>query len=75
MSFDPMDLIIFGAGFALLLKKFADMDRYQTLRVIVLTAILGSIVTYIVLTTFTPRLSHDCVIVFDQSPSNSTPSY
>lgn len=45
----PIDLLIFVSGFAVGLKKVADMDRYQTLRTVVLTAILGSIAIYFIL--------------------------
>lgn len=49
ITLEPGDLLIVVIGFALLLKKVADMDRYETLRTIVLTAILGAIVIYVFL--------------------------
>ena len=45
-TFTPIDLFILAIGFAMLLKKIADMDRYQSFRTILLTAILGAIVLY-----------------------------
>ena len=45
-TFAPIDLFILAIGFAMLLKKIADMDRYQPFRTILLTAILGAIVIY-----------------------------
>ena len=45
-TFAPIDLFILAIGFAMLLKKIADMDRYQSFRTIVLTAILGAIAVY-----------------------------
>ena len=44
-----IDLLIFFSGFAFVLKKVADMERYQTLRTVVLTAILGAIAIYFIL--------------------------
>ena len=45
-TFTPIDVFIFLGGFAFVLKKVADMDRYQTLRRVVLTSLLGAIVIY-----------------------------
>lgn len=65
MLSDPLNFLIFVSGFAFLLKKVADMDRYQTLRTIVLTAIIGFIVIYFFLAfvplfTFGPFEPVDC---------------
>jgi len=43
-SFDPIDIFIFLSGIALLLKKVAEMDRYHSLRVLLLTTFLSTIV-------------------------------
>jgi ABC-type transport system involved in cytochrome c biogenesis permease subunit len=48
-TFALIDLSIFISGFVFVLKKVADMDRYQTLRTVVLTMILGAIVVYFIL--------------------------
>lgn len=45
----PIDVFILVTGFAFVLKKVADLDRYQTLRTVVLTMILGAIVVYFIL--------------------------
>jgi hypothetical protein len=38
------DYVIMLSGFALCLKRVADMERYHALRVVVLTVILGVVV-------------------------------
>lgn len=43
---DPIEFLIFLAGAVLWLKKLAEMERYQSLRVFVLTAILSYIILY-----------------------------
>ncbi len=43
-GFNFVDYIIILSGFALCLKRVADMERYHTLRVVVLTAILALVV-------------------------------
>jgi len=43
-NFDPINIFIFLSGIALLLKKVADMDRYHSLRVLLLTTFLSTIV-------------------------------
>lgn len=48
-TFAPIDVFIFVSGFVFVLKKVADMDRYQTLRTVVLTMILGAIVIFFLL--------------------------
>ena len=45
-TFAPIDVFIFITGSAFVLKKIADMDRYQTLRRVVLTSLLGAVVIY-----------------------------
>jgi hypothetical protein len=45
-SFSFADFLIILAGFIWLLKKVAEMERYHSLRVFVLTAFLSCIVIY-----------------------------
>lgn len=43
---DPPDFLALVAGLVLLLKKVAEMDRYQPLWTVVFTTALGSLVIY-----------------------------
>jgi hypothetical protein len=45
-SFTILDVLIFITGAMWLLKKIAEMDRYDDLRVIVLTVILSCVALY-----------------------------
>ena len=61
----PIDVLILVMGSALLLKKVADMDRYQTFRTIAITTILGAVVVYFFLVTLSPLQPSDCFVSFD----------
>ena len=55
------DLLIFFAGFIWVLKKVAEMERYHSLRVFVITTILSSIVIYFfILMTLGPSPLSNC---------------
>ena len=62
---DPVQLLLLAIGVVLFLKKVAEMDRYNTLRVVVLTAILSCVVIYFVLQCFStfgnPHRFDDCI--------------
>ena len=64
---DALNVLAFIVGVCLLIKKLADMDRYHTLRVVVLTSILSCIVLYLFVVygcTLNPNMS-DCTVNFD----------
>ena len=43
---DPADFFTFITGLALLMKKLAEINRYHSLRVFILTMVLSCIVMY-----------------------------
>ena len=45
---DPIQFLIFLTGAILSVKKLSEMERYQSLRVFVLTAMLSYIVLYFI---------------------------
>ena len=46
---DPVDFFTFVAGLFLLLKKLSQMDRHQSLRTVVMTAVFSAIPLYFLL--------------------------
>ena len=66
-NFTPFDILIFIIGSVVLLKKVADMDRHETLRAVVLTTILGALVSYFFLFTLSPDQSSTCGLEFDST--------
>lgn len=46
MFSEPAHVVTLLIGLILLMKKFAEMDRYHTLRVLILTLIFSCIVFY-----------------------------
>jgi hypothetical protein len=49
---NALNVIAIIVGVYLLIKKLANMDRYHTLRVVILTAILSYIFVYLFLNEF-----------------------
>jgi hypothetical protein len=66
---DALNVIAFIVGVWLLIKKLADMDRYHTLRVVVLTSILSCLVLYLFVvygcTQINSGMGGDCIVSFD----------
>lgn len=61
-AFSLADFLIFLAGLLWLLKKVAEMERYHSLRVFVLTTFLSCIVIYFfVVMTLGPSPLSNCV--------------
>ena len=63
---DPSNFLILLIGVILLLKMFAEMDRYLKLRVFILTLIVSCFLFYCFADSFTPPRPTftDCVITF-----------
>lgn len=53
-NLDPFNVFIFFSGVAFLLKKVAEIDRYHSLVVFVLTTFLSSFVIYLFFVYFFP---------------------
>lgn len=66
-AFTPFDILVFVVGSVWLFKKVANMDRYQTLRTIVLTVIIGALVIYVIMVELSPIQPNTCYIEFESA--------